>query len=418
MRICPFALLVILVATSLVQAEDWPGWRGPRRDGTTVGTGYPTSWSDTQNVKWKVAIPGVGHSSPVISKGKVFLTTCLVDEKGVEAKKRVLLCFDRTTGKLEWEQVVVSSPLEKKHNLNSYASSTPVCDGEFIYVPFYDAPTMRIYCYDYAGKKIWDAAPGEFYSQHGFCTSPLLFKDMVIVNGDQDPKKDGKAYIVALDKSTGKEKWRIDRTNRLRSYCPPVLIDVDGKPQMVLTGAKCVTSYNPEDGKLNWLVNGPTEQFVSSVIYHENVLFLTAGFPQYWVMAIDPTGTGNVTKSHVLWSKQKEGGYVPSPVAHAGKFWVVADDGVATCWVAKSGEMLWKERLGAHQTGSGVVIEGNIYFTDDNGVTSVINGKSDKLDVIAKNAMKEKCFSSPACSDGEIFLRGDKHLFCFAKAKE
>jgi outer membrane protein assembly factor BamB len=414
---CCLALMLFGTTTASATAEDWPGWRGPRRDGTALGTGYATTWTDTENIKWKSPIPGVGHSSPVVSQGKIFITTCMESDEG-EAKRRMLLCLDRSTGKTLWEVTAVKSPLEKKHKLNSYASSTPICDGERIFVPFYDAPAMRIYCYDYSGKLIWEKNPGEFHSVHGFSTSPLLHKDLLIVNADQDPKKDGKAYIVALDKKTGEEKYRIDRTVKLRSYCPPVIIDVNGTKQMVLTGAKNVTSYNPDTGEPIWIVNGPTEQFVSSVVYHERVLFLTAGFPQYWVMAIDPTGHGNVTKTNVLWSKQKEGGYVPSPVAYGGKFWVVADDGVATCWNAKSGEMLFKERLGGHQTGSGVVADGKIYFTDDNGITFVLNGKMDKLDILAKNPIKEKCFSSPAFSDGEIFLRGEKNLFCIAEKKK
>jgi outer membrane protein assembly factor BamB len=410
------ALLLAGFCGSFSFAEDWPGWRGPRRDGTATGTGYATKWTDSENIHWKVEIPGVGHSSPVISKGKVFLTTCLesVEEK---EKPRVLLCLDRANGKKLWEQTLVKSPLEKKHKLNSYSSSTPMTDGEHVYVPVYDAPAMRIFCYDTSGKKIWEKNPGEFHSVHGFCTSPLLHKDLLIVNADQDPQKDGKAYIVALDKKTGEEKWRINRPNRLRSYCPPILIEVEGKTQMVLTGSKCVTSYNPEDGTQNWIVKGPTEQFVSSMVYHENVLFLTAGFPVHWVMAIDPKGKGDITDKNILWSKKNEGGYVPSPVANGGKFWVVADDGIATCWNAKSGEMLFKERLGAHQTGSGVSVGDHVYFTDDNGITYVLNTKADKLDVLFKNPIKEKCFSSPAFSDGDIFLRGEKHLFCIREAK-
>src|SRR5262249_51701036 len=145
-------------------------------------------------------------------------------------KKRVLLCLDRADGRVLWERVVLTAPLEKKHKLNSHASSTPAADGERVYVTFYDEPRMRVYCYDFAGNKLWEKSPGEFHSVHGFCSSPVLYKDLVIVNGDQDAE----AFIVALDKKTGEERWRIDRPNRLRSYCPPVIGEVAGKPQMVL----------------------------------------------------------------------------------------------------------------------------------------------------------------------------------------
>ena len=410
------SLLALLACTLPAFAEDWPNWRGPRQDGTTDDSKYPLVWSETQNVVWKQPVPGVGHSSPIVSKGKIFLTTCMEAEPDA-AKNRVLLCFDRTTGQPLWSQNLFAAPLEKKHKLNSYASGTPAADGERVYTAAYDQPTMRIFCHDYTGKKLWEAAPGEFHSVHGFSCSPTLYKDSVILNADQDPMKGGRAYIVALDKLTGKEKWRIDRPNKLRSYCPPVLIEVAGKPQMVVAGSKCVASYNPENGEQLWLVNGPTEQYVASVVYHQGLIFFTAGFPERWVMAIDPTGTGNVTKTHVKWSLKKDGGYVPSPVAFDGIGYVVTDEGIASAWELNSGKQLWRERLGAHQTGSGIVANGKLYFTDDTGLTFVINPSAEKLDVIQKNPIGEKCFSSHAFSDGQIFIRGEKHLFCIADKK-
>ncbi len=400
------------VASGTALAEDWPGWRGPRSDGTVTDKGFPLTWSDTQNVKWKTELPGTGHSSPVISKGKIFVAGCVEAEK-----KRVLYCVDRANGKILWEQTAVVSELERKHNENSWASSTPACDGERVYITFFDKPQMRVYCYDYSGKLLWEKNPGEFWSVHGFCSPPMLYKDLVIVNGDQDAPKGQKAFIVAFDKKTGEEKWRADRPTKLRSYCPPVVISAAGKTQLVLTGSKCVTSYDPDTGKQNWIINGPTEQFVSSMVLHDGILLMTAGFPEHWVMAIDPSGSGNVTKSHVLWSKQKEGGYVPSPVAHDGKLFLVDDRGVASAWDVKTGKQFWKERLsGKGHHASAVAADGRIYFTADDGVTFVLKA-SDEFDVLAKNPLGERVFSSPAFSDGEIFLRGAKHLWCIAEKK-
>ena len=321
-------------------AEDWPGWRGPRGDGTVTDTGFPLNWTATENVKWKARLPGTGHSSPVVWKGKVFVTAC------VEAEQtRVLLCLDRATGKIALGAGRRSCRSWRRSTQNSYASSTPAADGERVYVTFLDKPQMRVYCYDFAGNMLWEKSPGEFHSQHGFCSPPVLYKDLVIVNGDQDAPDGQTAYIVALDKKTGEERWRIDRPNKLRSYCPPVIVDAAGKKQLVLTGSKCVASYDPDTGKQLWIIDGPTEQFVSSMVLHDGVLFMTAGFPVHWVMAIDPTAPGNVTKTHVLWSKKNEGGYVPSPVAHDGKLFLVDDEGVASCWDVKTGKQYWKERL-------------------------------------------------------------------------
>ncbi|MFM8275065.1 MAG: PQQ-binding-like beta-propeller repeat protein [Gemmata sp.] len=410
MRASALAALVLFGLTAATRAEDWPGWRGPRADGTVADKGYPLKWSGTENVKWKLELPGTGHSSPVVSKGKVFVAGC------VEAQKaRVLYCTDRTTGKLEWAKTAVVADLEKKHGENTYASSTPACDGERVYITFLDKPHLRVFCYDYAGKLVWEKSPGEFHSVHGFCSPPIIYKDLVIVNGDQDAPKGQSAYIVAFDKKTGEEKWRTDRPNKLRSYCPPVVVEANGKKQMVLTGSKCVASYDPDTGKQLWLVDGPTEQFVSSVVLHDGVLLLTAGFPQHWVMAIKPDGTGNVTKSHVLWSKKGEGGYVPSPVAHADKLFLVDDVGVASCWDVKTGKQFWKERLsGKKHHASAVAADGRVYLTSDEGVTFVLKAENE-FEVLAKNPLGEPVFSSPAFSDGDIFIRGAKHLWCIGK---
>ncbi len=407
-RMC-LVVLGLSVVSGLALGEDWPGWRGPRSDGTVTDSGFPLKWSDTDNVKWKTELPGSGHSSPIVSKGKVFVAGCVEAEK-----KRVLYCVDRSNGKILWEKCAVVADLEKKHNENSWASSTPAADGERVYITFLDAPQMRVFCYDYTGKLLWEKNPGEFHSVHGFCSPPMLYKDLVIINGDQDAPKGLTAFIVALDKKTGEEKWRADRPTKLRSYCPPVVIEVAGKKQLVLTGSKCVASYDPDTGKQNWIIDGPTEQFVSSMVLHEGVLLMTAGFPEHWVMAIDPSGNGNVTKTHVLWSKQKEGGYVPSPVAHAGKLFLVDDQGVASCWDVKTGKQEWKERLsGKGHHASAVEADGRVYFVSDEGVTFVLKA-SDDFEILAKNVLGERVFASPAFSDGDIFLRGAKHLWCIS----
>jgi len=407
LRAC--AVFAVILSTGVAGAEDWPGWRGPRGDGTVTDKGYPLTWSDKENVKWKLELPGGGHSSPVVSRGRVFITGC------VEAEKtRVLYCIDRANGKLLWRKEVVVSNLEKKHRENSWASSTPAADGEHVYVTFYDAPQMRIYCFDYDGNKVWEKNPGEFHSVHGFCSPPTLYKDLVIVNGDQDAPKGQKAFIVALDKKTGEEKWRIDRPNKLRSYCPPVIVDAAGKKQMVLTGSKCVASYDPDTGNQYWIIDGPTEQFVSSMVMHDGVLLLTAGFPVHWVMAIKPDGSGNVTKTHVLWSKKNEGGYVPSPVAFGGKLFLVDDKGLASSWDVKSGKQLWQEQLSrSKHHASAVVADGRVYFISDDGMTFVVKA-GEEYELLAKNKLGEEVYASPAFSDGDIFIRGAKHLWCFS----
>lgn len=410
-RFC-LAAAGLFAAVSLTPAEDWPAWRGPRSDGTVKDSGFALTWDGTkgENIRWKTPLPASGHSSPVVSKGKIFVTGCIEDQR-----KRVLYCLDRSTGSILWERVVLEADLEKKHGENSYASSTPACDGEHVYVTFLDKPKMRVFCYDYNGNKVWEKNPGEFYSVHGFCSPPTLYKDLVIVNGDQDAL----AYIVALDRKTGEEKWRANRPNKKRSYCPPVIVHAAGKDQMVLTGSMSVASYDPNTGKQFWLIDGPTEQFVSSMVLHDGLLLMTAGFPEHWVMAIKPDGLGNVTKTHVAWANGKQGGYVPSPVAHDGKLYLVDDKGIAGCYDVKTGDRHWQERLSFKKHhASAIAADGRIYLPADDGITYVIAADPKQFDIVAKNTLGENVYASPAFSGGEIFLRGAKHLWCIAEAKK
>jgi outer membrane protein assembly factor BamB len=404
-------LAIILTLGTLAWAdnpEEWSGWRGPRRDGTSHETGFPVRWSANEGVLWKIPLPGKGHSSPVVWGDRIFLTTC-IEESG----DRKLLCLDVKDGHVLWDRVVVSTPKERKHNLNSYASATPVTDGKRVWVAFLEEKRFDLFCYDVEGKLLWKKSPGEFHSVHGFCSSPLLYKDMIILNGDQDAE----AYIVALDQATGEERWRADRPNRTRSYVPPVIFEAAGRPQMVLSGSKCVASYDPDTGKQIWIIDGPTEQFVASMIYAEGIFFITGGFPDWHVLGIRPDGQGNVTSTHIAWRDKGKDicSYVPSPVAWGSYFFIVSDIGNATCFEAKTGQRMWKEKLGRHHSASPVAAGGLLYFPDDNGITYVVKA-GPSFELVSKNDVGEPCFASPALSRGRIYLRTAKSLFSIGEA--
>jgi len=402
-RLLPFVVLAGIVTALPARAEDWPQWRGPRGDGTSTETGIPTKWTATENVAWKTPIPGRGYSSPIVSGDRIFLTTALED-----VEKQQLHCLDRKTGKILWTQEQPFKKQQRIHKLNSHASGTPTTDGKAVYVTFHDQPHYVVCAYDFDGKLLWKKSPGDFYSVHGFCSPPVLYQDSVILNGDQDNKA---AYLVALDKHTGAEKWRVQRPG-IRSYCPPVIIDVAGKKQLVFAGAKTTAAYDPATGKQIWNIDGPTEQFVASAVYRNGVLFMTYGFPLRGHIGINPTGSGNVTKTHILYNDSPgAGGYVPSPVAHGDYFFNVSDEAFATCREAKTGKLLWKERLGKHFTASPVEAGGLLYFTADDGLTTVLK-PGPTLEVVQKNPLGEEVFASFAISQGQIFLRGAQHLYC------
>ena len=398
------ALLCLLLAP-LALAENWPGWRGPRGDGSCLETGIARTWSDTENVAWRIPIFGKGHASPIVWEDRIFVVTN-------EDEARIILCLD-TNGTLKWRRTVLEAPRERVHRLNSHASSTPVTDGQRVITSFLDGEQMHIAAYDFAGNQLWAVHPGVFSSMHGYCSSPILWKDSVIINGDHD----GEAYIVALDKATGKTLWKTPRPNKTRSYCTPIIRHIDGRDQMIMSGSISVASFDPNNGKQHWVMDGPTEQFVASIVYNGDLLFMTCGFPERHMLAIRPDGRGNVTDTHVAWRTKVAPSYVPSPVVIGDHFVVVSDDGVATAWEASTGKEVWLERFRGKHWASLVTIAGLVYISAERGITRVVDPSQD-FKVIASNDIKERLYASPVISNGKLYLRGDKHLFCIARDTE
>jgi outer membrane protein assembly factor BamB len=393
----------LFAAVFLAHAENWPQWRGPRLDGTSTETQVPVHWNATSNVLWKTELPGLGHASPIVFGDKVFAVSALP-----VTEERVLFALDKASGKIVWQQSVLKSLLEKKHALNSHASSTPACDGERVFVAFLDGREMVVAAYDLAGKRQWLVRPGAFSSMHGFCSSPILFEDKVIVNGDHD----GDGYIVALERKTGQELWRIDRPNKTRSYTVPLICDIAGRTQMILTGSKCTASYDPRNGKLHWIMDGPTEQFVASPVYsqQDDLVVITSGYPEYHTLAIKADGSGKVGAEKVAWRTIKGAVYVPSPIVEREFFLITSEGGVAHCFETKTGRILWQERMGTHHA-SLVSANGLVYFLNDDGVMNVVRAGRE-FERVAQNKIGERTFASPAISEGRIFIRGDRHLFC------
>lgn len=416
MRTSLIPVLTLAVLSSMLRAEDWPAWRGPRGDGSSLETNLPTQWDGASghNIAWKSAITGSGYSSPIVSGGVIFVTAC-----EQEQQQRVLHCLDRKTGSQVWKRTVVTAPLEGMHKLNSYASGTPAADGEHVFVTFFETDStaqqrgdpgeMVVACYDYQGQRKWLVRAGAFSSIHGFCTSPVLHKDLVIVNGDHD----GESYVAALSKESGDVVWKTPREHRTRSYVTPLLREIDGNVQAVFSGSKRVAGFNPETGERLWWVEGPTEQFVASMVHDQSAFYLTAGFPTHHVMAIKPGGRGDVSESHVAWHVTDAKSYVPSPVVVNGLLFVADDRGIAHCFDARSGRHLWRERLGRHFSASLVTADDLVYMTTDDGITLVL--KADRQpQLVQTNELGERVFASPAISDGRIYLRGTDHLFCIA----
>lgn len=396
-------LLSLTAATAL--AENWPQWRGPRMDGTSLDDGFPTEYS-AKTLSWKIDLPGTGHASPIVWGDRLFLVSA-----DAEKETRMLICVDRATGKILWKEPVLKSPLEGKHRLNSHASSTPATDGERVFTTFLDGNQVVVSAHDFAGKSVWQVRPGVFASKHGFCSSPILFEDKVIVNCDHD----GPGYIVALSRQDGRQLWRIERPHQTRSYCVPMIRTMAGRVQMVLSGTKCVTSYDPSDGSLLWMIDGPTEQFVASLVHDvaSGLLLMSGGFPEHHILAIRPDGSGNITDTHIAWRTNKGVAYVPSPICESGWFLIVSDSGIAHCFDAATGKIAWEERMKEHHA-SLTSAEGRIYFINDFGTLRAVK-PGPVYELLAESDLEERVFASPALSEGQIFIRSESSLFCLGK---
>ena len=284
---------ILFVASHAALAEDWPGWRGPRGDGTSLEKNIPTL-CDAEHMLWKTAVPGIGHSSPIVWGDRIFTLTALPDKED-----RVLLCFDRKTGAILWQQTVLHAAREKKHDENSFASGTPATDGEKIYVSVLDGKDVVVAAFDFSGKPIWQVRPGTFSSPHGYSCSPVIFQDKVIINADSK----GDSFIAALSRADGKTLWKVDQENHTLSYSTPLIRQAAGRTQMFHCGSKGVAGHDPNDGSRLWIVDGPSEEFVASPVFNARagLLFASSSYPRQVLLAIKPDGRGNVSETHVAW---------------------------------------------------------------------------------------------------------------------
>ncbi|MBE3086654.1 MAG: PQQ-like beta-propeller repeat protein [Bacteroidetes bacterium] len=407
LRFLNFIFILLTINTvSVTQAQNWPCWRGPNGDGTSMETNLPTRWDSITNVVWKIPVPGKGYSSPIIWKNKLFITSALV-----ESQQKVLLCYDCKSGNLLWQKTVLKTAFEKKHDNNSFASGTPATDGNRVYLSFLDGQDIVVAAYDFSGKQIWLQRPGTFLSPHGYSCSPVLFDDKVIINGDSQ----GDSFVAALSKTDGHIIWKVTHDRPAHSFSTPIFRKMAGKMQMIFCGNKEIASYNPDDGKRYWFVNGPSEDFCSSPVYNEKngLVLVSSAWPMRNLVAIKPDGQGDVTESHIIWQSREGAYYVPSPVCTDEYLFTTMTNGRVHCIEAATGKILLVENLGL-QYSSSVLANGLVYMPNDEGVITVIK-PGPKFEYVSKNSIGEKMNASPAISNGKIYLRGYKHLFCISK---
>jgi len=390
------------VWTSMTESEDWPEFRGPTGQGHSTEKGVPVEWSEYRNIKWKTPVAGLGWSSPVVAGGKVWLTTA-IDEKDTAALRA--LAFDIESGRevINTEIFRLRNPREISPK-NSFASPTPIIEGDRVYVHFGQDGTAALTT---AGEIVWKTRL-PYESQHGGGGSPALFGDLLIINCDGADE----AYVVALDKSTGKQKWKSRRRQPWdQSYSTPLAVRVGDQDQIISIGAYRTVAYEPETGKEIWRV-GYSDGFsnVPRPVFGHGLVYIATGFQEPSLMAVRVDGKGDVTKSHVAWTLERGAPHTPSPILIGDELYIVNDLGIATCVDAKSGRIHWQQRLPGGHSASPVFVDGRIYFLSENGVTTVIQpGKEFRR--IASNSLDGATLASMAVAQQSFFIRSDTHLY-------
>lgn len=413
-RTTPVAVVSVESSGVAVSAEtdrdlsnQWPAWRGPATNGLANTTDAPVKWSEDQ-IRWQTDIPGRGHGSPIVIDDTVVLTTAVDAEQ-----KQMLLAVDRNTGDVRWTKVVHEGSFPSAgeiHSKATNANSTAASDGEQIYCVFFNGGKIIASAYDLQGESQWRREVGAFNSKFGYAPSPLLYGSLLIVAADNR----GGGYIAGLDRKSGKVAWRIKRP-AVSTYSSPLIANVGGKDQLVISGCNQICSYDPRDGEPLWSVEGVSEATCGTVVTDGERFFASGGYPERETMAVSADGD-------IVWSNRTQV-YEPSMICVGNLLFAIADNGVTRCWDAETGKKHWETRLNGSFSASPVCADGLIYAPDLDGKTHVFKA-ADKYESVAVNRLGSDCYASPAIVGREIFLRvgfgngggRQERLVCLAEA--
>ncbi|WP_166822921.1 PQQ-binding-like beta-propeller repeat protein [Thalassoroseus pseudoceratinae] len=425
-------MLVLCTAATPIKADNWPHWRGDNGNGVALKATPPVEWSDSKNVKWKVAIPGQGSGSPVIWEDKVFVVSGVpanADDKqnqpaaprrrrgngaALQKLKFTVFCFDRATGKKLWEQVATEAkPHQQTHATNNFASASPCTDGKHVYAHF---GSRGLYCYTMDGQLVWkrdDLGLMETRNGFGEGSSPTLAGDKIIVPWDHE----GESAIFALNKHTGKTMWKTPR-DEPTCWATPLIVTVDGKKQIIMNGQTKARAYDLETGEELWSCGGQTERPAASAVAENGVVYIASGFRGSFLGAFRPDGQGDIEGTdHVLWTINRDTPDIASPLLSLGRlYFYKARTGILTCIDTATGKPHYKATRvpGLNSIyASPIAAGGYVYLTDRSGTIVVIKD-SGEFEIVATNSMGETVDATPAPVDDELFVRGEKHLFCIS----
>ena len=424
MRFLPWLQAALFIG-SLYQssAANWPAWRGPHGTGVCEERNLPLNWSTNENVRWRVPLPERGNSTPVIWGDRVFVTQAVDAEH-----RRTLMCFEKGSGKLLWKSGVTYADKELTHETNPYCSASPVTDGERVIASYGSA---GLYAYDFSGKELWHRDLGKQHHIWGNAASPVIHGDLCILNVGPGERQ----VLVALDKKSGDEKWRVEepgghsgeakpgqnqRDVWIGSWTTPIVISGrDSAPSpsaLVMTWPKRVAVYDPATGKEKWTCRGLNPLVYTSPLYSEGVIVAMGGFSGM-SLAVKTGGAGDVTDTHRLWHHPKTKQRIGSGVIAGNHIYILNDDGVAQCFELKTGKLVWEERLkgpAKSDSWSSMVLAGDRLYVSNQGGDTFVLEASPTFKTLATNSLREPIFSSVAVSDGNLLLRTHQALWCIA----
>lgn len=378
-----------------LDAHDWPWWRGPSRDGVVRNDmAAPREWSAEKNIAWTCPIPGRGNGSPIVVGQQIILAT---SDEAVGSQS--LLAFDRRSGKQLWSTVVHPSGAMRKNNRSTGASATPACDGQSIYINFANQDAIVTTALSLSGQQLWQTKVTDYQVHQGYGSSPALYSDLVLVSGDTK----GGGAIVGLRRDNGKLVWKRERPSA-PNYSSPIILKIDGRDQLLMTGCDLVTSLDPLTGNTFWETEGATTECVTSTVTDGEHIFSSGGYPKNHISAIRASLSLPEGKSRIAW-ENKDRVYVPSLLIKDRYLFGVLDAGIAKCWEAATGKETWKERLSGDFSASPVLVGDTIYATNETGETFLLTADSDGTKQLAKNKLGDEVLATPTFSRGQIFMR-------------
>lgn len=394
-----------LAMCPLVQAGDSPQFRGPGGEGHSAEKNLPVNWSESENIRWKTDVDGLGWSTPSIEGSQVWLTTATDEGKSLR-----IVCLDKTTGTIVHNvELFHHDNPGSIHKKNSFASPSVLIDGNHVYAHFGKLGTA---CLDRNANVIWKTEL-KYNHRHGPAGSPIVFENLLILACDGGDTQ----YVTALDKATGKEVWKTTRDGAM-AYSTPLLIQVNGKQQLVSTGGEWAMGYEPKTGKEVWRFRYPKGYSnVPRPVFGEGLVFLCSGYDKPWLYAVKPTGEGDVTESHMAWKLERGAPLNPSPLLLGADLYIVSDNGIAQCLDARTGEAHWQQRLGGNFSASPLLADGRLYLLDELGKAYVVEPSKDEYKELAVNTLPGRTLASIAAADGALFLRTDTSVYRIQKSK-